>query len=158
MDGSRTAKSEDNRSRHSSISSSTSLVFRESTDSQILEQIHTFNLKRSSVYSSHSMCKDSDFSSLTTNNKRSSSTSTQRAFYVSELVKIQDIEMEKTMEGLDEILKLITDFRRVRDIPTQQRLEYLQQRLGEKKRLKISFSEIEEIQNKVNVRNSLGLK
>lgn len=140
------------------------MILKESSDSEILEQIHTFNLKRGSVYSQSSVSK-SDFSSVSVNNRRSSSTSAQRAFYISELVKIQDSEMERTLHVLDEILKQIDDFMKVRDMPTEKRLKYLQQRLGEKKRLKISFSDQEEIermrmdnQYKLNVRSALGIK
>jgi hypothetical protein len=164
LDITRSSKSEDNRSRHSSISSSTSLVIKESAENEILEQIHTFNLKRGSVYSQVSMNK-SDLSSMSGSNRRSSSTSAQRAFYISELVKIQDSELDRTMYVLNEILRQIDDFRKVRELPTEKRLSYLQQRLGEKKRLKISFSDQEEIermrrdnQYKLNVRSALGIK
>lgn len=58
LDVSRGSKSENNRSRHSSISSSTSLVIRESTDNEILEQVHTFNLKRGSTYSQGDVSRD----------------------------------------------------------------------------------------------------
>lgn len=163
LDDSRLSKSEDNRSRHSSISSSTSLIIRKSTDSEILEQIHTFNLKRGSVYSANG--RDSDQSSVSITNRRASSTSTQRAFYVSELVKIQDSEMERTMHVLKEIMRQIEDFNKVKEMKTEKRLEYLHQRLGEKKRLKISFSDKDEIermqvdnQYKLNVRSALGIR
>ena len=59
LNESRGSKSENNRSRHSSISSSTSLVIRESIDNEILEQVHTFNLKRGSTYSQGDMSRDS---------------------------------------------------------------------------------------------------
>lgn len=164
LDNTRSSKSEDDRSRYSSLSSSTSLVLKESGDNEILEQIHTFNLKRGSVYSQESV-NNSDFSSVSVNNRRSSSTSAQRAFYISELVKIQDTELERTMHVLSEILKQIEDFKKVRDMPTEKRISYLNQRLGEKKRLKISFSDQEEIermrtdnQYKLNVRSALGIK
>jgi len=154
------SKSENNRSRHSSISSSASLIIKESS----ICEVHTFNLKRSSVYS-QSIGKDSDFSSITMSNRRSSSTSAHRAFYVSELVKIQDTEMDRTMHVLKEIIRQTEDFKKISDMPTDKRLHYLQQRLGEKKRLKISFSDKEEIermkidnQYKVNVRSALGIK
>lgn len=158
----RNSKSEDSRSRHSSISSSTSLIIRESMDNEILEQIHTFNLKRGSVYSQGDESKDS---SMNTSNRRRNSTSLQKAFYVSELVKIQDSEMERTMHVLSEILRQVEDFNKIRGMKTDKRIDYLQQRLGEKKRLKISFTDKEEIermkadnQYKLNVRSALGIK
>lgn len=158
----RDSKSEDNRSRHSSISSSTSLIIRESMDNEILEQIHTFNLKRGSVYSQGNESKDS---SINASNRRRNSTSIQKAFYVSELVRIQDSEMERTMHVLTEILRQVDDFNKIRGMKTDKRIDYLQQRLGEKKRLKISFNDKEEIermkadnQYKLNVRSALGIK
>ena len=160
---SRDSKSEDDKSRHSSISSSTSLIIKESADNEILEQVHTFNLKRSSVYSNSG--KDSEQDSVDLSKGRVSSTSAQRAFYISELVKIQDTEMERTMHVLQEIIRQVEDFNKVRQLKTDKRMEYLQQRLGEKKRLKISFSDKEEIermqsdnQYKLNVRSALGIK
>ena len=114
---SRKSRSENNRSRHSSISSSTSLVLRESTESEILEQIHSFNLKKGSIYSQNG--SNSEFSSVNLSNRRSSSTSVQRAFYVSELVKIQDSEMEKSMNVLGEILRQVEEFNRIRTMKTE---------------------------------------
>lgn len=161
LDITRESKSEDNRSRHSSISSSTSLIIRESADSEILEQIHTFNLKRSSM-ALHSV-NDPEYSSFT--KRRGSTNSAHRAFYVSELVKIQDTEMERTMNVLKEMIRQVEDFNKVREMKTEKRIDYLQQRLGEKKRLKISFSDKEEIERmkvdnqfKLNVRSALGIK
>ena len=83
----RKSRSESNRSRHSSISSSTSLIVRENSDCEVLEQIHSFNLKRGSVGSQKE--GTSEMSSMNISNRRSSSTSVQRAFYVSELVKVK---------------------------------------------------------------------
>lgn len=161
LDITRESKSEDNRSRHSSISSSTSLIIRESADSEILEQIHTFNLKRSSM--ALNTIKEPEYSSFT--KRRGSTNSAHRAFYVSELVKIQDSEMERTMNVLKEMIRQVEDFNKVREMKTEKRIEYLQQRLGEKKRLKISFSDKEEIERmkvdnqfKLNVRSALGIK
>jgi hypothetical protein len=132
-------------------------------DNEILEQIHTFNLKRGSVNSQNP--RDSDSGSVNFSNRRASSTSAHRAFYVSEFVKIQDAEMERTMNVLKEIIKQIDEFNNVKLMKTERRIEYLQQRLGEKKRLKISFSDEEEIerlkidnQYKLNVRSALGIK
>jgi hypothetical protein len=89
----------------------------------------------------------------------------QRAFYVSELVKIQDSEMERTLNVLSEMLRQVDEFNKIRVMKTEKRLDYLQQRLGEKKRLKISFSDKDEIdrmkvdnQFKLNVRSALGIK
>jgi hypothetical protein len=162
LNESRGAKSENNRSRHSSISSSTSLVIRESIDNEILEQVHTFNLKRGSTYSQGDLSGDS---SMNWSNRRNSTTSMQRAFYVSELVKIQDSEMERTIHVLGEILRQVDEFNKIRGMKTDKRVDYLQQRLGEKKRLKISFTDKEEIermkvdnQYKLNVRSALGIK
>jgi hypothetical protein len=81
-------------------------------DNEILEQIHTFNLKRGSVNSQNP--RDSDSGSVNFSNRRASSTSAHRAFYVSEFVKIQDAEMERTMNVLKEIIKQIAKkFRRL---------------------------------------------
>lgn len=106
---SRKSKSEKGRSRHSSISSSTSLVIRESIESDVLDQIHSFNLKRASINSQNE--SQTEFSSVNISNRRSSSTSSaQRAFYVSELVKVQDAELEKSIGVLDEVLDQIKEF------------------------------------------------
>jgi len=134
-------------------------------DNEALEQIHTFNLKRHSVCSQNPRDSADSGSIVNFSNRRSSSTSAQRAFYVSEFVKVQDNELERTTHVLKEILRQIDDFNKVKTMKTEQRIEYLQQRLGEKKRLKISFSSEEEIerlksenQYKLNVRSALGIK
>ena len=128
-----------------------------------MEQIHTFNLKRTSI-NSQSPSKERN-NPLEISNRRISSSSAQRSFYVSELVKIQDNEMERTMMVLKEMLKQIEEFNKIKDMKTDKRNEYLCQRLGEKKRLKISFSDKDEIerlkidnQYKLNVRSALGIK
>ena len=128
-----------------------------------MEQIHTFNLKRTSI-NSLSPAKERN-NGLEISNRRISSSSAQRSFYVSELVKIQDNEMERTIMVLKEILKQIDEFNKIKDMKTDKRNEYLCQRLGEKKRLKISFSDKDEIerlkidnQYKLNVRSALGIK
>jgi hypothetical protein len=98
-------------------------------------------------------------------NRRSSSTSSvQRAFYVSEIVKIQDAELENTKGILQEVLSQITEFNKIKIMKADKRREYLMQRLGAKKRLRISFSSREEIermksnnQYKLNVRSALGI-
>ena len=73
--------------------------------------------------------------------------------------------MEKSMHVLGEILRQIEEFNRIKTMKTEKRKEYLRQRLGEKKRLKISFSDQEEIermkvdnQYKLNIRSALGIK
>lgn len=73
--------------------------------------------------------------------------------------------MERTLNVLSEMLRQIDEFNKIRIMKPEKRVDYLQQRLGEKKRLKISFSDEDEInrmkidnQFKLNVRSALGIK
>jgi hypothetical protein len=70
-----------------SSSQSTSVMIRASVDSESLEKIHTFSLKRASVEDSHLTNDSQD----TSNPKRNhSQSSTGKAFYVEEKVKVMD--------------------------------------------------------------------
>ncbi len=68
------------------------------------------------------------------------------------------------MTILEEILDQIKEFNKIKQMKATKRREYLQHRLGEKKRLRISFTNQEEIermktdnQYKLNVRSALGI-
>lgn len=88
-----------------------------------------------------------------------------RAFYVQDKVKLFKSNVEKYLEVLKELNKLFDEFSEISSYNNSERNEFFRDRIGYKKRLKISFSSKEELQRileeskwRLTARSSLGVR
>jgi len=156
-------QSEDgNKNRSESSMSSTSSVIHMKNMSSI-EGIHTFNLKPQQNLSKNPSEYSFDMQSNNSVDSRRSN-STSRAMYVEEKVKIDETKNYNS-SLLNEANRIIREFIKIIEMEKGERLKYFSDRVGAKRKAKISFNSEEEISKlkqdksyKVNERNALGVK
>lgn len=98
---------------------------------------------------------------------RNSSTTSNRSCsqYVPEKVQIFQKQIKKTHDTVDELIKIQKEFFQISDLNFRDRRDYFQDRMAEKKKLKISFQTFEEMNKlqieqkfKITARSALGVK
>jgi hypothetical protein len=158
-------KSEDSKRQRnmseSSLSSTNSVVYMKKTES--IEGLHTFNLKQVPVFSRNS--SESSFSAKS--NYSTKQRSSSRSLYIEEKVHINEKSLKQTYSQnlLSECNRIIKEFQTIISMTADHRKLYFDERVGAKRRAKISFDNEEEIDKikedqsfKVNERNALGVK
>lgn len=146
----------------SSLSSTNSVVYmKRKTES--IEGLHTFNLKQVPMHSRNS--SESSFSAKS--NYSSKHRSTSRSLYIEEKVHINEKSLKQTycQSLLKEWNRIVKEFQIITSMNAEHRQQYFNERVGAKRRAKISFSNEDEINKiksdqsyKVNERNALGVK
>jgi len=100
-------------------------------------------------------------------NSRQSSVSSNRScsHYVPEKVQIFNKQMRQNYTLVHELITIQSDFSRISELSFKERRDYFQDRMAEKKHLKISFQTFEEMNKlqmeekfKIKARSNLGLK
>ena len=98
---------------------------------------------------------------------RNSSTTSNRSCsqYVPERVKIFQKQINKTHDIVYELISIQKEFRSISELNFKERRDFFQDRMAEKKRLKISFQTYEEMNKlqieqkfKITARSALGVK
>ncbi|CAI2382596.1 unnamed protein product [Moneuplotes crassus] len=148
------------RGNSESSASSTNSVLHMKNNSSI-EGLHNFNMKtlqnRSRDGSEYSF---DTYSQKSVQSRRSNSA----AMYVEEKVKIDDTK-SYNLPMLQEVTKIIKEFSKIIEMSKEKRLAYFTDRVGAKRKAKISFTSEEDINKikadktfKINERNLLGVK
>lgn len=145
----------------SSMSSTSSVIHMKNMSS--IEGIHTFNLKPQQNLSKNPSEYSFDMQSNNSVDSRRSN-STSRVMYVEEKVKIDETKNYNS-SLLNEANRIIREFIKIIEMEKGERLKYFSDRVGAKRKAKISFNSEEEISKlkqdksyKVNERNALGVK
>jgi len=119
----------------------------------------------------HNLSMDTPFSGTRqrgiSEGSRNSSTTSNRSCsqYVPEKVKIFQKQILKTHDIIEELIRIQKEFSEISELNFKERRDFFQDRMAEKKRLKISFQTFEEMNKlqieqkfKITARSALGVK